>query len=272
MRSATKPPRTLGDGFQYRLNIRRGGSDHTEDLACHGLLLQRFAQLVEQPRVLDGDDGLGGEIGQQRDLLVAEGTNLLVVYDDRTDQLIFFLEHGNGEDAAVAGELHVGNHPRVTLDIGALLHEVGDIGHLAFGGDQTQPAVRMRPEHCSTQAAGASCSAVRRKVSPLPRYIAANFARQIRTAFSSKARYTGPRSPGELEMTRSTSAVAVCCCSDSRSSLSSRAFSMAITAWSAKVVSRAICLCSKGRISVRRMTMVPTALPSRISGTARILR
>jgi len=142
-----KPARTLGDGFQYRLNIRRGGGDHTEDLACHGLLLQRFAQLVEQPRVLDGDDGLGGEIGQQRDLLVAEGTNLPVVHDDRTDQLIFFLEHGNGEDAAVACELHVGNHPRVTLDIGALLHEVGDIGHLAFGGDQTQPAVRMRPEH-----------------------------------------------------------------------------------------------------------------------------
>jgi len=32
-------------------------------------------------------------------------------------------------------------------------------------------------------------------------------------------------------MTLSTSAVAVCCCSDSRSSLSSRAFSMAMTAY-----------------------------------------
>jgi hypothetical protein len=27
-----------------------------------GLLLQRFAQFVEQARVLDGDDGLGGEV------------------------------------------------------------------------------------------------------------------------------------------------------------------------------------------------------------------
>ena len=35
-------------------------------------------------------------------------------------------------------------------------------------------------------------------------------------------------------MTLSTSAVAVCCCSDSRSSLSSRVFSMAMTAWAAK--------------------------------------
>ena len=37
-------------------------------------------------------------------------------------------------------------------------------------------------------------------------------------------------------MTLSTSAVAVCCCSDSRSSLSRRVFSMAMTAWLAKFV------------------------------------
>ena len=61
-------------------------------------------------------------------------------------------------------------------------------------------------------------------------WLESHFAWQIRTAFSSKARYTGPRSPGELEMTRSTSAVAVCCCSDSRSSLSRRTFSIAMTA------------------------------------------
>jgi hypothetical protein len=35
-------------------------------------LLQRLAQLVEQPRVLDRDDGLGGEIADQLDLLVGE--------------------------------------------------------------------------------------------------------------------------------------------------------------------------------------------------------
>src|SRR5215510_9749696 len=43
-------------------------------------------------------------------------------------------------------------------------------------------------------------------------------------------------------MTLSTSAVAVCCCSDSRSSLSSRVFSMAITAWLAKFSTSSICL------------------------------
>ena len=51
------------------------------------------------------------------------------------------------------------------------------------------------------------------------------------------ARNTGSNSPGELEMTLSTSDVAVCCSSDSessparvRSALNSRTFSIAIIA------------------------------------------
>ena len=52
-------------------------------------------------------------------------------------------------------------------------------------------------------------------------------------------------------MTLSTSAVAVCCCSDSRSSLSSRAFSIAITACAAKFFTSSICLSVKGRTSLR---------------------
>ena len=39
-------------------------------------------------------------------------------------------------------------------------------------------------------------------------------------------------------MTCSTSDVAVCCSSDCRSSLSNRAFSMAMTAWAAKFVTK----------------------------------
>ena len=52
-------------------------------------------------------------------------------------------------------------------------------------------------------------------------------------------------------MTLSTSAVAVCCSSDSRSSLSSRVFSMAMTACAAKLVSSSICLSVKGLTSWR---------------------
>jgi hypothetical protein len=73
----------------------------------------------------------------------------------------------------------------------------------------------------------------------------------MRTAFSSIAWNTGSSSPGELLMTPSTSDVAVCCCSDSRSSLSSRVFSMAITACAAKFVTSSICLSVNGRTSCR---------------------
>ena len=63
--------------------------DDAQHLGGRGLLLQRLseivralAQFVEQPRVLDGDDGLGGEVLHQLDLLVGEGADLLAV-DDR---------------------------------------------------------------------------------------------------------------------------------------------------------------------------------------------
>src|SRR5262249_13477637 len=67
--------------------------------------------------------------------------------------------------------------------------------------------------------------------------------RADRCAFdSTSVSRTACRSNVERLITLSTSAVAVCCCSDSRSSLSNRAFSIAMTACAAKFVSRSICL------------------------------
>ena len=58
----------LQHGLEHRLQIARRAGDDLQHLAGRGLLLQRLgqivgalAQLVEQPRVLDGDHGLGGE-------------------------------------------------------------------------------------------------------------------------------------------------------------------------------------------------------------------
>ena len=62
---------------------------------------------------------------------------------------------------------------------------------------------------------------------------------------------TDCRSNAERLMTLSTSAVAVCCCSDSRSSLSKRVFSMAMTACAAKFLTNSICFSVKGRTSWR---------------------
>ena len=62
-------------------------------------------------------------------------------------------------------------------------------------------------------------------------------------------------------MTRRISPVAVCCSRASvssrfraSSSVNSRTFSMAMTAWSAKVFASSICLSVKGWTSLRRMT------------------
>src|SRR5215472_13506227 len=92
-------------------------------------------------------------------------------------------------------------------------------------------------------------------------------APQRRAALSARTSSTGRRSKVERLMSLSTSAVAVCCSSASRVSLMSRAFSIAITAWSAKVVTRAICFSVKARTSFLKSENVPTGTPSRMSGT-----
>jgi hypothetical protein len=76
-------------------------------------------------------------------------------------------------------------------------------------------------------------------------------ASHSRVALSSMASNTGARSPGEELMTPNTSAVAVCCSRASRVSVMSRAFSIAITACAAKLVTSAVCLPVNGLISLR---------------------
>ena len=73
-------------------------------------------------------------------------------------------------------------------------------------------------------------------------------------------------------MTLSTSAVAVCCCSDSRSSLSSRVFSMAMTAWAAKFVDQLDLLVGERAHLLAVDEIAPTSSSSLSIGTARSVR
>ena len=75
-------------------------------------------------------------------------------------------------------------------------------------------------------------------------------------------------------MTPSTSEVAVCCSSASASSRvractssNRRTFSIAITAWSAKVVDQLDLLVGEGRTCNRHRMIRPSGFPSRTSGT-----
>ena len=47
----------------------------------------RSAQFIEQPRILDGDDGLSGEVLDERDLLVGERMDFLTEEAECTDQV-----------------------------------------------------------------------------------------------------------------------------------------------------------------------------------------
>src|SRR5262245_61485493 len=74
--SVTKLCCILRDHVQDRLDISRRAGDDTQNLARRGLLLQRFLELVEQPYILDGDDGLICECFEELDLRWSERTHL----------------------------------------------------------------------------------------------------------------------------------------------------------------------------------------------------
>ena len=75
----------LQHGLEHRLQFARRRTDDLEHVGGGGLLLQRFAQLAEQPRVLDGDDGLRSEVFNQLDLFVGKRADFLTIDRDNAD-------------------------------------------------------------------------------------------------------------------------------------------------------------------------------------------
>jgi hypothetical protein len=80
--NATNPRSALDDGVEDRLNIRRRAADDAEHFGGCRLMLQRLAQfcvalldLLKQPHVLDGNDGLVGESFNKVDLPLTEWFN-----------------------------------------------------------------------------------------------------------------------------------------------------------------------------------------------------
>src|ERR1700730_17765447 len=82
----TQPCRSLGNGVQHWLELRRRGADDLENLARGRLLLQRLLRLVEQEQVLDGYDGLIGKSLPEIDLRIGEWLVLAAVDCDRADE------------------------------------------------------------------------------------------------------------------------------------------------------------------------------------------
>ncbi|MFZ1152920.1 MAG: hypothetical protein WAR76_24835 [Xanthobacteraceae bacterium] len=100
--SVAMPRGRLDERIEHRLKIEGRAANDLEHVGSGGLLLERLPQFVEQPRVLDGDDGLSGEVCNQRDLLVGERPDLDPPNRDDADDPIFS-QHRHSED----GPMHL---------------------------------------------------------------------------------------------------------------------------------------------------------------------
>ena len=116
----------------------RRAADHLQHFGGGCLLLQRFPQFLEQPRVLDGDDGLPSEVRDQLNLLVGERPHLLADHRERANQFIV-LEQRNRENGPIAGG-HASDHEWMVL--GRQRPDIGDLDH--FLGDCEAPQWRVR--------------------------------------------------------------------------------------------------------------------------------
>src|SRR6516225_7799731 len=83
---------------------------------------------VEQPRILNGDDGLCSEVLHQLDLLVGKSTGFLPIDNNCTDQLAV-LKHWYPKHGQKAAELHHGDKPRLALDIALFCGDVRNVNH-----------------------------------------------------------------------------------------------------------------------------------------------
>ena len=155
----------------------------------------------------------------QLDLLVGERPHLLAVDDDGADQLVV-LEHRHHDQCASARESTAATDERVAFELGRVVLRSA-IGPPVWSRDAAEGDFRRRIDTVVPRAlrrhgrAAHRAMAPRRKPSPSHRNSMPNLASQMRGAFASMAWNTGSSSPGEPEMTRSTSEVAVCCSSAS---------------------------------------------------------
>src|SRR6266516_1291576 len=111
-------------------------ADLAEHLRGRGLLLQRFAefsgaiaQLVEQPGVLNRDDGLFRKVRDQRNLLLGEPSDLPAIDGNQADDLVL-LEHRYDEQRPDPGEFDVGNRQRIAVEVNLIRTQVSDMDRL----------------------------------------------------------------------------------------------------------------------------------------------
>src|SRR5262245_62786752 len=137
-----KARRRFDECVEHCLQIKGRAADYLEHVGGRRLLLQRFAKVVEQTHVLDGDYGLPGKIVHQLDMLVGEGANLLAVDADRADQVIV-LQHRHDDDCTRTTEISEGGSCRIVLEVRRLCLKIFNVHHLLRPDDFGMAASRM---------------------------------------------------------------------------------------------------------------------------------
>src|SRR6516162_2395332 len=139
-------------GLKHRLKFAGGTRDDSQHLRGRRLLLQGFAQiigalpqLVEQARVLDGDNGLLGKAREERDLLVGEPANLLAEYIDSANQRPF-LEHRYKNNCANPQETDEVHGSYIALAIWRNRAKIIDLHHLLRSNHFSMAAPRTGTE------------------------------------------------------------------------------------------------------------------------------
>ncbi len=114
------------------------------------MLLKRLAEIVgaltqflEQSRVLDGDDGLLGEILDQCDLLVCERLHFPAIDRNRADQLVF-LQHWHDYNGASTGDIGHLDSAGGASKVSRTVSHIMNVCDLMGTDDGGKTALRMR--------------------------------------------------------------------------------------------------------------------------------
>src|SRR5262245_18695765 len=148
---ATDPGGACEHGLEHGLKVAWRAGDDLEHVGGGGLLLQRFAQLIEQSRIFNRDNRLRGEILNQCDLLIGEWLHLLAIDGDCPHQLVLF-EHWNDEERTSTGALDELDKSWVAFEIGWCHPDVSNMNGFLGSADAGERNIRMKVANHDIQA------------------------------------------------------------------------------------------------------------------------
>ena len=137
------PGSGLGDRVEGPPAVLGSTSDDAKDIGRRGLAIQAFSQLVEQPRVIDGDDGLLGEILDQLDLLLAERPHLLAECPQVAKQCVV-LEQRNAQRGSRPADVGRYQIEWIAFEVASLRTQIRRLHGLLGAGQRNDVGAAIR--------------------------------------------------------------------------------------------------------------------------------